>query len=197
MSPPEKETFQSFASRGAKLITHFFSSDGLLAKRLPLFYGPNCLFSYLYKLYIASFVGLLLGGRYATLAVGVAGFILNAVGVASTLALHGGLSKLAALPHLAALSPAAWAVSVDLWETAPGSSPVAWLSYVAALSFYVPTLIVDISDLFQFFVRRKYFVLMPDGSVHPLKTWREPDTSVTLDMRVMFATAVPDPERAK
>ena len=185
------QAFLDFASRSAELIGHFFSKDSILAQRLPHIYGPNCMFSYLYKLYGASFAGLLLSGQLSTFAVSVGGFVFNAVAVGASLGLYGGLTKLASIPHMVALGYPAWVVWNDLQLVSMTASPVTWLSCVAALAFYIPALVGDVGELYQVFVQGKYYVLMPDGVVHPLKTWTTPDSSVKLDMSVMFMTAVP------
>eukprot|EP00466_Bigelowiella_natans_P004011 jgi/Bigna1/71185/fgenesh1_pg.14_\ len=185
------EDLFSFARRSAKLIVHFFKDDSILAKRLPHIYGPNSVLTYLYKLYGASFIGFLLCGRFDILIVNVGGFVVNAVGVGSMLGVYGGLTKLASIPHFVGLGFPALVVWRNFQLMSRIESPLAWISCLASLAFYIPVLVGDIGELYQVFGQGKYFVLMPDGVVHPLKTWVKPDVSIKLDMAAMFMTAIP------
>mmetsp|Transcript_6134 Transcript_6134/g.14787 ORF Transcript_6134/g.14787 Transcript_6134/m.14787 type:complete len:193 (-) Transcript_6134:363-941(-) len=185
------EDFLAFTSRSAKLVVHFFKEDSILAKRLPLIYGPRSILSYLYRVYAASFAGFLISGRIRLLAVSVGGFAFNAVGVGAVLGVYGGFTKFASIPHLIALGYPAWMVGEELKGLSVARAPLAWASCAASLAFYVPVLLGDLGELYQLFVQHKFYVLMPDGVVHPLKTWTTPDTSVRLDMTDMFVTAIP------
>ena len=120
----------------------------------------------------------------------LAGFIANAVGVAFSIGLYGGLTKLASIPHFIALGYSAAFAIGELISLTFFESPLAWISAFAALSYFIPVLIGDIFELHQVFIQKRYFVLMPDGVVHPLKTRWEPDTSVSLDMTVMYKAAI-------
>ena len=174
---------------GAKLIPAYFNYDSVLAKRVPAFYGPHCLPTYLYRVWSLSNVGLILCRDYSMLAVSISGFLANAVGVSASIGFHGGLTKLASIPHMLALGSAAAATCAALTSTSLFSSPLAWVSYVSALLYYFPVVLGDIRELYQVFVLKRYFVLMPDGVVHPLDPWWGPDKSVTLDMTVMYTFA--------
>ena len=136
-----------------------------------------------------SNVGLLLCRDYVMLAVSTGGFIANAVGVSASIGFHGGLTKLASIPHMLALGSAAAATCTALASSSPSSTPLAWVSYASALCYYIPVLLGDIRELHQVFFQKRYFILMPDGIVHPLDSSWGPDTSVKLDMSVMYTFA--------
>ncbi|KAL3896021.1 MAG: hypothetical protein SGPRY_013369 [Prymnesium sp.] len=181
----------AFASRCARLIVVFFNDKSILAKRLPHIYGPKSILTYLYRLYAISHAGLLLTAQWHTFAVSAAGFVINAVAVGASLGFYGGLTKLAAIPHFFALGYPAWVTWNALRALSIGTSPVAWVSCAVALLFYVPVLVGDLGEFYQVFGQRKYYVLMPNGVVHPLVTWTRADSTIELDMSVMFMTAVP------
>ena len=174
---------------GAKLIPAYFDYDSVLAKRVPAFYGPHCLPTYLYRLWSMSNIGLLLCRDYKMLAVSIGGFIANAVGVSASIGFHGGLTKLASIPHMLALGGAAAATCAALASSSLSSTPLAWVSYVSALCYYIPVVLGDFRELHQVFIQKRYFVLMPDGVVHPLDSSWGPDTSIKLDMTVMYTFA--------
>jgi len=118
------------------------------------------------------------------------------MGVAASIGVFGGLTKLASIPHFLALGGAAVATCVELRSLTLSEAPLAWVSCVAALAYYVPVLLGDIGELHQVFVQNRYFVLMPDGVVHPLTSSWEPDRSVALDMTAMYLLALKAEDQA-
>eukprot|EP01130_Rhizamoeba_saxonica_P019028 TRINITY_DN9748_c0_g1_i1.p1 TRINITY_DN9748_c0_g1~~TRINITY_DN9748_c0_g1_i1.p1 ORF type:complete len:194 (+),score=14.58 TRINITY_DN9748_c0_g1_i1:26-607(+) len=186
-NPANIHPTDSFLTRSIKLMKHFFNSNSILSKRLPSIYGPHSLMTKIFKLYYLTYLGFLYYQKYDIFLKSLIGFTSNALGVLTMLGIYGGVVKFMSITHLLSLSYPMYLVVKELLENEMGGYSVVC---GCALLFYVPVLLFDVWDLVQLFVWKKYYCLMPTGVVHPLVGWFGVDHSVSLDMKVMFRTAV-------
>ena len=166
-----------FVVRSATLITVFFNDQSILARRVPVFYGPRSVLSKLYRVYVAAFAGFLLSLHFHLFFTLCWTFLGNAVGVGFLLGWYGGLVKLASIPHFLTLGYAAFVLIGALLNDVTLLS-LSGVSCVGALSFLIPVLIGDVLELYQWFILGQHYVLMPSGTVHPVKGWLTVDRSV-------------------
>eukprot|EP01130_Rhizamoeba_saxonica_P014837 TRINITY_DN651_c4_g1_i1.p1 TRINITY_DN651_c4_g1~~TRINITY_DN651_c4_g1_i1.p1 ORF type:complete len:187 (-),score=14.13 TRINITY_DN651_c4_g1_i1:100-660(-) len=171
-------------SRGLKLVAYFFRNPtSPLVVHLPHIFGKFGFLTLTIRLVFIHIIISLISGHYFIGITGIIGMIVNMILQIFVLGYFGGIVKLMSLVHFIAFGYPA----ILVLESAFTTTGFLWFSAVCSCLYYVPCLVLDALDLFQWF-QGKQLVLVPGGKVYRVSGFKV-DYDDEVPLTEMFKTA--------